>query len=301
MASPRTRGLSALLLAVAPLGLTACGDGATAGATPGQTNMTVALRAESPAGAARLASSNGDVSADVVSAATGNPIVVGTANDTLVINSVKVVLRNVRLRKTGVEACLDSIAPAGTDRTATDVAGCARLDLGAMLVDVPLAAGDTAALSAKIPAGSYRGAKFSLHRLRLGSESSKQDSAIVQANPEMLGASIRVAGTYKDTAFVFYSRASAEINFVFEPPLVVSADSPDNLTVNLHPTRWFKARNGAILSPIGDRNRSAINEAIHASFEAFGDRRRSGRGDDANRPKRGGEGRETEPEPASSN
>ena len=300
MTSSRARAphRRALLLALAPLSLAACGDSTTAGETPGRTNMTVALRAEVPAGTARIGA-NGLVSASVAPGAAGPIVVTGTANDTLVITSVKVVLKNVRLRRAGVEECVDSIAPAGTDREASERSGCARLDLGPMLVDVPLSAGDTAALSAKVPAGSYRGAKFLLHRLRLGREATAQDSALVTANPEMLGASVRVAGTYRDTAFVFYSRASAEIKFLFEPPLVISADSPDNITVNLRPTLWFKGQNGGILSPLGDRNRSAINNAIHRSFEAFGDRSRRGRGDDANRPRRDGESKETEPESSS--
>ena len=252
MPSFRSRGLnsSALLVALAPLALAGCGDSATAGETPGRTNMTLALRAEVPAGTARIGA-NGLVSASVAQAAAGPIVVTGTANDTLIITSVKVVLKNVRLRKADAAECVDSIAPAGDDHEARERSGCARLDLGPMLVDVPLSAGDTAALSAKVPAGSYRSAKFLLHRLRLGREATAQDSAIVTANPEMLGASVRVAGTYRDTAFVFYSRASAEIKFLFEPPLVVSADSPDNITVNLRPTLWFKSRSGG--DPVADR------------------------------------------------
>jgi hypothetical protein len=200
----------------------------------------------------------------------------------------------VRLRKTGVAACLDSIKPAAADRTASDVAGCARLDLGAMVVDVPLTASDTAPVSATIPAGSYRAAKFLLRRIRVGPGATARDSAMLLANPDMGGASIRVAGKYRDTSFVFYSRASAEIEFEFDPPLVVSADVPQNLTISLHPSRWFVGPNGGILSPSVDGNRGLINAAIHNAFEAFEDHRRSGQGDDSNRQKKGGTSHETE-------
>jgi hypothetical protein len=286
-----------MLVAVAPIAMVACGDNtnATGNNNTGNTNMSVALRAEAPAATARLLTNAGLISADVATAsAVTGPVVVGLANDTLKITSVKLVFDNVRLRKTGVAACLDSIKPAAADRTASDVAGCARLDLGAMVVDVPLTPNDTAAVAAKIPAGSYRGAKFNLRRIRTGPGSTAADSAMLLANPDMAGASIRVAGTYKDTAFVFFSRASAEIEFEFEPPVVVTADTPDNLTITVHPSRWFIGQNGAILSPKVDANRGLINGQIHAAFEAFGDRHRDGRGDDANRPKKSGTSHETE-------
>ena len=291
---PFTHRLRSALLLAAPLALTACGDkSASTGSAAGTaTNMSVAFRAEPTTATAQILSRAGLVSASVAAAA--GPVVVGTSNDTLVIESVRVVLDNVRLRKTGVAACLDSIKPAAVDRTASDVAGCARLDLGAMVVDVPLTARDTAPISAKIPAGSYRAAKFLLRRVRTGPESTARDSAILKTNPEMAGASIRVAGKYRDTAFVFFSRASAEVEFEFEPPLVVTADSPDNLTISVHPSRWFVGPNGAILNPKVDASRGMINALIRSAFEAFGDRRREGHGDGASRPAKSGSGRETE-------
>lgn len=283
------------LSAVAALALAACGDGnSTSALQNGATNMSVAIRAEPTSATARVLRAGGLVSASVASAAAAGPVVVGLANDTLVIESVKMVFDNVRLRKTGVAACLDSIKPAAADRTASDVAGCARLDLGAMVVGVPLTASDTAIVTARIPAGSYRGAKFNLRRIRTGSEATARDSAMLLANPDMAGASIRVAGRYRDSSFVFYSRASAEIEFEFEPPLVVTADSPDNLTISVHPARWFVGPNGAILSPRVDASRGLINARIHAAFEAFGDRRREGRGGESGRPAKSGSSRETE-------
>jgi hypothetical protein len=279
---------------IASLALAACGDNAATNASVnGATNMTVSMRAETVGAASGAVVRNGLVSASVASSAAG-PVVVGLSNDTLVIESVKLVLDNVRLRKTGVAACLDSIKPAREDRTASDVAGCARLDLGAMVVNVPLTAKDTAPVSAKIPAGSYRGIKFNLRRVRQGPESNARDSAILAANPDLAGASVRIAGKYRDTSFVFYSRASAEIEVEFDPPLVVGADAPDNVTISVRPSSWFVGANGAILMPANELNRRLINERIRTAFRAFGDRRREGRGDEAGRGSKSGTGRETE-------
>ncbi len=295
IAHPLHRTRVALLIGLAPIALAACDSNSSTGAAnSGSMNMSVALRAEPTASTARTLGDAGLVSASVNAAVATGPVVVGPNNDTLKIESVKMVFDNVRLRKTGVAACLDSIKPAGVDRTATDVAGCARLDLGALVVDVPLTASDTAAVSAKIPAGSYRAAEFMLRRIRVGEGATARDAAMLAANPDMAGASIRVAGKYRDTSFVFYSRASAEIEFEFEPPLVVTADTPNNLTISLHPSRWFVGPNGAILSPAVDSNRGLINAAIHNAFEAFEDHRRDGRGDDSNRAKKSGTSRETE-------
>ncbi len=296
IAHPFHRSRMALLVGFAPIALAACGDSnaSTGAGNTGGTNMSVALRAEPTALTARTLGAAGLVSASVNAAAATGPVVVGPNKDTLKIESVKLVFDNVRLRKTGVAACLDSIKPAAADRTAADVAGCARLDLGAMVVDVPLTASDTAAVSAKIPAGSYRAAKFNLRRIRVGPGSTARDSAMLLTNSDMAGASIRVAGKYRDTAFVFYSRASAEIEFEFEPPLVVTADAPSNLTISVHPSRWFVRPNGEILSPALEANRGLINAAIHNAFEAFEDHKREGHGDDSNRPRKSGTSRETE-------
>lgn len=296
IAHPLHRVRGALLVGLAPIALVACGDSSstTGTAAVGGTNMSVALRAEPTSLTPRTLGATGLVSASVNAAAASGPVVVGLNNDTLKIESVKLVFDNVRLRKTGVSACLDSIKPAGVDRTASDVAGCARLDLGAMVVDVPLNASDTAAVSAKIPAGSYRAAKFNLRRIRVGPGATARDSIMLAANPDMAGASIRVAGKYRDSSFVFFSRASAEIEFEFEPPLVVTADTPNNLTISVHPSRWFVGPNGGILSPALESNRGLINAAIHNAFEAFEDHRRDGHGDDSNRPKKSGTSHETE-------
>ncbi len=284
----------ALFVAVAPIALAACGDrSTTAAARLGTASMSIALRAERATAAPRVLQGAGLVSAAVGTTAAGQ-VIVGLSNDTLVIESVKVVLDNVRLRRANVATCVDSMKPATPEHDATDEGGCARLDLGAMVVNVPLASKDTAAISATIPVGSYRAAQFDVRRIRTGTQATARDSALLVANPEMAGASIRVAGRYRDSSFVFYSRASAEIELEFEPALVISASTPDNLTVTVHPSRWFLGQNGAILSPRIDANRFLINANIRAAFEGFEDHNRQGQGDDMNRSGKSGKSRETE-------
>jgi hypothetical protein len=279
----------------ASLALAACATSpdSVAGSSAGDAvEMSVAFRGEQSDGIAPAVAST-SVSASVLANAAQGPTVVGLNGDTLVIESVKVVLDNVRLHKTGVAACVDSIRAVGDDRRAVEAAGCARLDLGAMLLDVPLSARDTAPVRAAIPAGTYRAARISLRRVRRGEGATRLDSAILAANPDLLDASVRVSGRYRNAPFVFYSRASANVEFVFDPPLVVTAGAPDNLTINLRTSKWFTDDAGAILAPNNASNRDRINNKIRMSFQAFGDRRRVGVPDEANRPRRSGSGNET--------
>ena len=289
---PRIR--MSLVLVAAPLALVACGDSTTAAKASGATSMSVALRAEPVSATARLMKSMGLISASVATTAGGSLVVKGTGTDSLIIDSVRVVLDKVRLLKAGVTACPASIAPAGENHNASEAEGCARLDLGAMVVDVPLTAQDVAPLSATIPAGSYHEAEFEIRRVRTGQDASARDSAILRTYPDMAGASIKVTGRYHDSTFVFFSRASAEVEFEFAPPLAISESTPDNLTISLHPSKWFVDATGAILSPRVDTNRRLINEAIKGAFEAFEDHNHEGKGDDGHRSRQGGKGHETE-------
>ncbi len=210
--------------------------------------------------------------------AAGNAILVGASGDTLVVAKVQLVLNDVELRRADVTTCPETI-PVSTNRErSADDGGCSRLDLGPMLVDLPLDSTGASKLAVAIPAGAYREIEFELDKVRTGSSASAAESLFVVAHPEFRDVTVRVTGTYRGAPFTFTSRVEAEVEFEFEPALVVEAGVNDNITVSLDLGRWFRGETGALLAPT-TQNQSRIEQNIVTSFDAFGDRDRDGKED----------------------
>ncbi len=275
-----TRTHPARLLASLPLAclgfLSACGDGSG--------NPTDA----GAAGATALSVSFATTGAAATNAA-GNAIIVGTASDTMVISKVQLVLSNVKLRREGVTACPDSMTVSSTRGRSSDRGGCSRLDLGPMLLDLPLSGASTSPLAVTVPAGTYHEFEFEIEDVSTSSSAAQVDRDFLAAHPEFRNVTVKVSGTYKGTAFTFLSKARAEVEFEFEPSLVVQAGVNDNVSIDLDLSAWFKNASGAVLAPTV-ANQVAIDQNIRTSFHAFGDRDRDGHEDSGRGSSRGHEG-----------
>jgi hypothetical protein len=251
--------LSALTLA----SLTACSDSATTAVEGGASGVSLSF---ATTGAA-------------AQTAAGDAILVGTANDTMVISKVQLVLDQVKLRRADVTSCPDSMA-ASTDRSRSrDDRGCSRLDVGPMLVTLPLSGTASSPLSVTVPAGTYRSIEFELEDVRDDARATAAERAFLAANPTFRDVSVRVEGRYRGTAFTFLSGAEGEVEFEFEPSMVIQTGVNDNISVTLDLARWFKTGTGALLAPTA-ANQSLISANISSAFEAFGDRDRNGREDE---------------------
>ena len=261
------------LLPLAALGLlAACADGATTSpAASGSTSLSVSFAA------AGTATTN----------AAGNAVIVGLDKDTMVITKVQMVLDNVKLRLSGVAACPDSIAASSTRGRSHEDRGCSRLDLGPMLLDLPLTGASTSPLAVTIPAGTYSAAEFELDDVNTSTRATQAEKDFLTAHPEFRDVTVKVTGTYKGAAFTFLSKASAEIEFEFNPALVVQKDVNDNVTISLDLSAWFKNANGAVLAPT-IANQTRIDQNIMTSFNAFGDADHDGH-EDGGRGKSHGE------------
>lgn len=221
--------------------------------------------------------------------AAGNAVIVGTAADTMLISKVQMVLSNVKLRRAGVTACPDSMPVSGTRGRSSDDRGCSRLDLGPMLLDLPLSGASTSPLAVTVPAGTYHEFEFEVEDVSTSVNASQADKDFLTAHPEFRDVTVKVIGTYKGTAFTFLSRARAEVEFEFEPSLVVQAGVNDNVSITLDLSAWFKSAGGAVLAPTV-ANQAAIDQNIMTSFTAFGDRDRDGHEDSGRGRGRGRDG-----------
>lgn len=210
--------------------------------------------------------------------AAGRALLVGSMADTLVISTVQLVLNDVELQRADVSSCPDTM-PVRTDRDrSSDDRGCSRLDLGPMLLDVPLDSTGASKLAVSIPAGAYREIEFELDKVKTGSRASAAESLFVAQHPEFRDVTVRVTGTYRGAPFTFLSHVEAEVEFEFSPPLTVESGVNDNITVSLDLGRWFRGETGALLPPTTE-NQSRIEQNIVTSFDAYGDRDRDGKED----------------------
>jgi hypothetical protein len=265
-------GAAALPAAMLAL-LSGCGsvsDSPLTPATPGSTSLSVSF---ATTGAAAVTPA-------------GNAIVVGTANDTMLITKVQLVVENVKLRLSGVAACPDSMKPSNTRGRSSEDRGCSRLDLGPMLLDLPLGGTATSPLAVTVPAGTYSQLEFEVEDVRTSVNASQADKDFLAAHPEFRDVTVKVVGTYKGAAFTFLSRARAEVEFEFNPALVVKTGVNDNVSVDLDLSAWFKSASGAILAPTV-ANQVAIDQNILTSFHAFGDQDRDGHEDAGRRDSHG--------------
>jgi hypothetical protein len=236
-----------VMVACAVLGAGACSDATTGGA---RHPLTVSLTTQAQGAAADR------VLADIT-------IALGT--NTLVITKAQVVARRIEL------APVDAATCAGTAETGDDNAeandGCAEVESGPVLLDLPLDASTKTNITASVPPGSYRGLE-----LRIGPVSSgnRQSVEFLTAHPDFKNASVRVEGTFNGKAFVFMSPVDARIETLFSTPITVDASSP-NVTVAIDLTSWFSDGAGGTLDPSNSANASRISANIASSFHAFED------------------------------
>ena len=200
----------------------------------------------------------------VLSVQGGDSMVVTAGADTLVITSVDMVLREIELKRQQTAVSCDS--------TAAEHA-CEEMELGAILVSVPLAAGATTEFAVPIDSGTYTKAEFKVHKP--GSDS--VDQAFTTANPTWpANVSIRVTGRYNGTAFTFTTPLDVEQETAFVPPLVIDASgSATNLTLRVNVASWFKTGGGTLVNPasanLGGANESLVHDNIKNSFKTFED------------------------------
>ena len=258
---------------LAALALMAACQQTTAPATSGRMKMAFSAR---PAPAA--AGTAGVTSFLVMGADT-----MLSASDTLVIDTVQIVLRKIELKRVDGSACDTLVSDEGRDD------GCEEVEAGPVLVDLPL--GDTAAqmFSVNIPIGSYDKVEFQVHV----PSSDGRDQVFLAAHPEFTGSSIRVVGTFNGKAFVFTSGLSAEQELELSPPLTVSDTSATSLTIRADVSKWFL--NGtALVDPgtalAGGANEELVRDNIRASFRGLHDGNEDGLDDGSEEGSGGGDG-----------
>lgn len=240
--------------------LSACGDSGSP-STEAQVNFNVATQ---PAAAG---------SASAIAAATvGTPETFTDASNTLVINQVQLVVREIELKR------VEATATCG----GSEHDGCEKLELGPMLLDLPLGGAGGAARTFSVPvaAGSYDEVELEIHK---PSDDDASDAAFVQAHPDFAGVSIRVDGTFNGQAFSYTSDLNAEEEIELNPPLVTTESAATDLTLFVDLDRWFRDSAGNLVDPatagVGLTNEVLVENNIRGTLHAFEDEDHDGTDD----------------------
>jgi hypothetical protein len=228
---------------------------------------------------------------------------IATATDTLALDSVQLVLRDIKFKRVNEDLC-DGESEGGGDAAASgqvrpaslhDDGGendgddghadaCESFNAGPFLLDVPLGTGVEKAFSVAVDTGTFDQVRFKIHKPEEDGGDPK-DVAFLTNHPEFDKVSIRVVGSFNGTPFVFTTDLNAQQRLALVPPLVV-ADSTQNVdvTIKVDVSGWFSNGSGGLVDPAsaskGGENANLVKDNIRDSFHAFRDDNRDGEDDD---------------------
>lgn len=261
------RGHSAILAAIA---LGACSN---ATSTPNARPVTISFTTRQSAASASLG-------AAAFSAA------VATA-DSVTLTKAQLVIREIDLERAGGLGCRenqdnDSGGRGSNSGSGSDSHGnhnvnedCVGIEIGPVLVDLPLTGQIQSRFQAAIPEGDYREIEVRIDK----PENDSAGRAFVAQHPTFKDVSVIAEGTFKGQPFRFAARVKVKLEFEFSPPLAVGA-AGTNITVRVLVGRWFRDATGTPIDPTtaaaGGINAERVVRNIANSIQAFGDSNRDG-------------------------
>lgn len=228
-------------------------------------------------------------------ASSGQSMTLSDTTDTLVLSSVQIVVRQIELAQADT-SCSPSYEEdaQGSEGDTMGVRhehgdhmgewghdGCQEVKVGPVLVDVPLDGQVRQVFAAQLPAGTYDGAELRIHS---PVPADSTDAAFLADHPSFDSVSVRVQGTYDDSAFTYTHRIEARQAYRLNPPLVVTPDSgASNLTLRVDVGAWFVRRDGTLIDPAmasaGGEDEHLVAWNIVRSLWTFKDDNHDGRCD----------------------
>lgn len=254
-----------LLFAPAALLLTAC--------TSTEPKPSQRISFSATIGSAGAHASTSGPAASLVVTGTGGSVRIDTAQ--IVLARLKLASNTACSATTGDDADDSDKADAGSvepSPASNDESDCEPVNLGPVLVDLPLDGTTKVILDALVPAGTYTGLRAKLEAVEDDDDGA---NPFLTAHPNFKGVSVRVVGSFTDAGgtahpFTFTSDAEAVVRMEFPTPVTVGA-ATSNLTIDVNVASWFKDASGAVTDPTNSANQGAIERAIRESLRAFED------------------------------
>lgn len=245
--------LTALLLPLA-----GCGDGGGdltgpgSGGDGGQATVSLSVTSGPAASAARSPGFALEQTDD-----TGN---------SLVIDSVQVVLREIELERQNDE-CPDDSSGSSDENDA-----CEKFVAGIRLLRVPLDGSVDRMIAIQAPADTYDEVEFEIHK---PDDDDPEGREFIRQNPNFEDVSVRMKGSFNGESFLFLQDLNEDQERVLNPPLVLEEAGEVNLTLRLDVSAWFVRNDGTLVDPRtankGGANENLVEENIENSIEVFED------------------------------
>lgn len=234
------------------------------------TTLLAACDGSGPSSSAQVSFSTATQPAASSSSSSGSETFTDGSSNTLVINRVQLVVREIELNRTETSSSCDD---SGHD-------ACEELELGPILLDLPLGGGVSHSFTVPVSAGSYDEVEF---KIDPASHDDSPDQAFVQAHPDLAGASVQVDGTFNGASFRFISDLSAEEEIELSPPITLAESGTADLTLMVNLDQWFRDGAGLLIDPatanVGLVNETLVESNIRATLHAFEDENHDGTDD----------------------
>jgi len=203
-----------------------------------------------------IAFTTGTSSAGNIAAAAA-PVTVGS--HTLDLTSVSLTISRAELKRSHSDNCPgDEDGDDDHPQNASSTESCGELKIGLTTIELPLTGGLVTIPANAIPAGTFR--EF-----------------------ELRVSQVEMKGTFDGKPFDVTVPVRAKSEVEFNTPLVVTADTPTAVTVNVPVSTWLTANDGSLIDPSTIATNSSVaaqvKGRIAASFRAFEDRDHDGHED----------------------
>ncbi len=186
--------------------------------------------------------------------------------DELILSSVEIVLREIRLKRVDVLDC--DVEP--------EPEGCEKFETAAILATIPLDGSAQQVFSIEIDPGEYDRVEFNVHKV----SDDVEDAAFREQYPDLVGTSVRVRGLYNGSEFTFTSDLNDKQEYQLVPPITVTDGTATNVTLHLDLSDWFTDATGALVDPVsaskGGVNENTVRDNIRTSIDVFEDGDRDG-------------------------
>jgi len=197
------------------------------------------------------------------SGAAADVVPVTNGGHTLDLTAVSVTVSRAELKRSKSDVCAgdedgDDDHPSQTPSTEM----CGELKVGPTTVSLPLTGSVTTLPANAIPAGTFR--EF-----------------------ELRVSQVELKGTFDGKAFDVLVPVHLKSEVEFATPLIVTADTPTSITVNVPVSTWLVNADGSLVDPnailTSPSTMALVKARISASFRAFEDRDHDGHDDHGGR------------------
>lgn len=192
----------------------------------------------------------------VTPAAAGRSTDALAVGDGIEVTRVQMVIRDIKFEREGaLEETEITVGPFLLDLSGAELEG-----------------GVSQVFETTVPPGRYDELGFVIHRLEDADRSNPEFAALAGKD-----ASILLTGTIDGQPFEFASRLNEEQKLASSIDIV---EGPNNVTLNIDPTSWFKDAAGNRLDPRQESSRDLIEDNLESSIDAFEDDDSDGDDDD---------------------